>query len=78
MKQSQKKFFHIVDLDGNIDKQGAVVHCNPVSCHVTVEFFSWIDGSPNGRKTFAESEMQKWRFYESEATWRNAGDKVFA
>jgi hypothetical protein len=78
MNQSQNKFFHILDLDGKIDKQGMVVHRNHTSCHATVQFFSWIDGLPNGRQTFAESEMRNWRFYQSKSAWLKAGDRVFA
>ena len=76
MKQSDQKFFHILDQRGQIDKQGMVLSQTPD--RVTVEFFSWIDGLPNGRQTFGQAATKTWRFYQSKADWQHAGDKVFA
>ncbi len=76
MIEARQKFFHILDQHGQIDKQGMVLSRRPNQ--VTVEFFSWLDGLPNGRKTFDQSAITTWRFYESEAAWQHAGDKVFA
>jgi hypothetical protein len=76
MKQSDQKFFHIFNRRGQIDKQGMVLSCSPN--RVTVEFFSWLDGTPNGRQTFDQEATETWRFYKSEADWKHAGDKVFA
>ena len=76
MTETQKKFFHTIGKDGQIDKQGIVLSRNPG--RVTVEFFSWLTGLPNGRQTFDQSDTTAWRFYDSKAAWRNAGDKVFA
>ena len=45
---------------------------------VTVEFFSWLTGLPNGRQTFDQADISAWRFYDSKAAWQHAGDKVFA
>ena len=78
MKQSDQKFFHILDRLGQIDKQGMVLNRNPNTDRVTVEFFSWLDGTPNGRKTFDQAATKTWRFYQSKADWQHAGDKVFA
>ena len=76
MKQSDQKFFHILDQRGQIDKQGMVLSCSPD--RVTVEFFSWITGLPNGQQTFDQDAIKTWRFYQSKADWQHAGDKVFA
>ena len=76
MIKAQQKFFHTIGNDGQIDKQGVVLSRRPDQ--VTVEFFSWLDGLPNGRRTFDEESTTTWRFYESKAAWKHAGDKVFA
>jgi hypothetical protein len=76
MTKAQQKFFHILDKNGHIDKQGMVLSQNPD--RITVEFFSWLDGLPNGQKTFDQDAITTWRFYESEAAWQHAGNKVFA
>jgi len=73
---STQKFFHTLDLQGNIEKQGEVISRN--QNRITVEFFSWMDGLPNGQKSFDIEATKTWRFYESEAAWNHAGDKVFA
>ena len=78
MNETQKKFFHILDQHGLIDKQGMVLNRNLNTERVTVEFFSWLDGTPNGRQTFDQEATETWRFYKSEADWKRAGDKVFA
>ena len=75
MARRQQKFFHTLDTDGQIDKQGMVL--SQTSSQVTVEFFSWLDGLPNGKQTFGQDETMTWHFYESKAEWQNAGDKVF-
>jgi hypothetical protein len=69
-------FFHTLDKQGQIDKQGMILRQTP--CFVTVEFFSWIDGLSNGQKTFDIHDIKTWRFYQSKAAWLDAGDKVFA
>ncbi len=76
MNKSNQKFFHTINQTGQIEKQGMVLNRN--QDRVTVEFFSWIDGLPNGQKYFDPAETKTWRFYESESAWKNAGDKVFA
>jgi hypothetical protein len=76
MRETQQKFFHTLDKRGQIDKQGMVLSQNPD--RVTVEFFSWLDGLPNGQKTFDQADTTTWRFYDSKAAWQHAGDKVFA
>jgi predicted dithiol-disulfide oxidoreductase (DUF899 family) len=76
MKQTQQKFFHIIDQRGQIDKQGMVLSRS--LDRVTVEFFSWLDGTPNGRQTFDQVATETWRFYKSDTDWKHAGDKVFA
>jgi hypothetical protein len=75
MVKTGTKFFHTIKL-GQIDKQGAVVHRSPSG--LVVQFFSWIDGRPNGSKqTFDVEDANTWRFYESKAAWIEAGNKVF-
>ena len=76
MTETQQKFFHTIGKDGQIDKQGMVLSRN--TGRVTVEFFSWLTGLPNGRQTFDQSDTTAWRFHDSKAAWLNAGDKVFA
>ena len=76
MNQSDQKFFHTIDQSGKIEKQGMVLSRNPD--RVTVEFFSWITGLPNGQQTFDQAATKTWRFYESKTAWQIAGDKVFA
>ena len=76
MNQTQQKFFHIIDQRGQIDKQGMVLSRS--LDRVTVEFFSWLDGTPNGRQTFDQVATETWRLYKSESDWKHAGDKVFA
>lgn len=76
MTQTQQKFFHTLDQRGQIDKQGMVLSRSPG--RVTVEFFSWLTGLPNGRQTFDHADTTTWRFYDSKAAWQHAGDKVFA
>lgn len=76
MTQTQQRFFHTLDQRGQIDKQGMVLSRSPG--RVTVEFFSWLDGLPNGRQTFDQANTSAWRFYDSKAAWQHAGDKVFA
>ena len=76
MTASTQKFFHTINKTGQIEKQGEVLSRN--TDHVTVEFFSWIDGLPNGQKSFDIEATKTWRFYESESAWQHAGDKVFA
>lgn len=76
MTQTQQKFFHTLDQRGQIDKQGMVLSRSPG--RVTVEFFSWLTGLPNGRQTFDQADISAWRFYDSKAAWQHAGDKVFA
>jgi hypothetical protein len=78
MNETQKKFFHILDQHGLIDKQGMVLNRNPNTEQVTVEFFSWITGLSNGQQTFDQAATKTWRFYQSKADWQHAGDKVFA
>jgi hypothetical protein len=76
MTTSTQKFFHTLDSQGHIEKQGEVISRN--QNRITVEFFSWMDGLPNGQKSFDIEATKTWRFYESEAAWNRAGDKVFA
>lgn len=76
MTQTQQKFFHTIDEDGQINKQGMVL--NRSSDRVTVEFFSWMTGLPNGQQTFDQADTSTWRFYDSKSAWLSAGDKVFA
>ena len=76
MKKSQKKFFHTLNENGQINKQGMVLSQSPD--RLTVEFFSWLDGLPNGRQSFDQKDTTTWRFYNSKAAWQHAGDKVFA
>ena len=76
MTQTQQKFFHTLDQRGQIDKQGMVLSRSPG--RVTVEFFSWLTGLPNGQQTFDQADTMTWRFYDSKAAWQHAGDKVFA
>ena len=78
MIKAQQKFFHTIGKDGQIDKQGMVLSRDPKRMTVQVEFFSWIDGFPNGQQTFDQADTMTWRFYDSKAAWRHAGDKVFA
>lgn len=74
MTTNQKRFFHILDERGNINMQGFVVEIN--QSRVTVEFFSWLDGEPNGRETLDEHEMSAWRFYDSQSEWLRAADSI--
>ena len=76
MTQTQQKFFHTLDQRGQIDKQGMVLSRSPG--RVTVKFFSWLTGLPNGSQTFDQADTSAWRFYDSKAAWQHAGDKVFA
>lgn len=76
MIEARQKFFHTLDQRGQIDKQGMVLRRSPG--RVTVEFFSWLTGLPNGRQTFDQADISAWRFYDSKAAWQHAGDKVFA
>jgi hypothetical protein len=78
MRETQQKFFHTLDQRGQIDKQGMVLSRDPKRMTVQVEFFSWIDGLPNGQQTFDQVATETWRFYKSESDWKHAGDKVFA
>jgi len=71
-----KIFFHTLDKEGQIDKQGMILRQTP--CFVTVQLFSWLSGLPNGQKTFNIYDTKTWRFYESKSEWLSAGDKVFA
>jgi hypothetical protein len=76
MIETRQKFFHTIGNDGQIDKQGVFLSRSP--SRVTVEFFSWLTGLPNGRQTFDQADTMTWRFYDSKAAWQHAGDKVFA
>lgn len=76
MNESKPKFFHTINANGQIDKQGMILWANPSS--VTVQLFSWIDGRPTNRQTFERQAMNTWRFYESKAEWLKAGANVFA
>jgi hypothetical protein len=71
-----KIFFHTLDKQGQIDKQGMILRQTPG--FVTVQLFSWLSGLPNGQKTFNIHDTKKWRFYESKLEWLSAGDKVSA
>lgn len=74
MRETQKKFFHTIDKHGQIMRQGIVLRQS--QNRVTVEFFSWLTGFPNGQQTFNNDETTTWRFYESESAWRRVGDKL--
>lgn len=76
MTEATQKFFHTINQTGQIEKQGMVLNRTPD--RVTVQFFSWMTGDPNGTQTFDQSATKTWRFYESKAAWNHAGDKVFA
>jgi hypothetical protein len=75
MRQEQAKFFHTVDEDGEIDKQGVVLERG--NGRVVVELFSWITGEPTSEETFTELETARWKFYRTEKQWQDAGDKTF-
>ena len=76
MTEATQKFFHTINKTGQIEKQGMVLNRTPD--RVTAQFFSWITGDPNGTQTFEKDDTKTWRFYESQAAWNYAGDKVFA
>lgn len=76
MSTKHKRFFHTMDEYGTIDKQGVVLSNS--HGRVTVEFFSWIDGAPNGCQTFDQEDTNGWRFYDSQRSWLSAGDNVFS
>jgi len=76
MIEAQQKFFHTIGKDGQIEKQGMVLNRDPK--RMTVEFFSWLTGLPNGQQTFYQADAMTWRFYDSEAAWKHAGDKEFS
>ena len=76
MTTETKKFFHTISQTGQIEKQGMVLSRD--QDRVTVQFFSWMTGEPNGTQTLDKDATKTWSFYESKAAWNHAGDKVFA
>ncbi len=45
-----------------------------------VQWFSWLDGAPNGSQLFTKSQMSRygWTFYDNEADWHSAGQMMVA
>ncbi len=64
-------YFHTLRDDGTIEKQGVVVE-RVEEGYYLVEWFSWMDGSPNGRSLFYLAAMQHWRFYATGDEMREA------
>ena len=63
-------FFHVLK-DGKPNVQGRVVS-SAIPGWYLVEFFSWIDGGPAGRKLYELSDMKDWIFYRHETEWVEA------
>ena len=55
-------YFHTLRDDGTIEKQGIVLE-RVEEGYYLVEWFSWLDGGPNGRSLVSLAMMQHWRFY---------------
>lgn len=75
MGQTQAKFFHTLDENGEVEMQGVVLE--RAGGRVTVELFSWLTGEPVEEKTFTELETKRWKFYKTEKQWQDAGDETF-
>ena len=64
-------YFHTLRGDGSIEKQGIVLE-RVEEGYYMVEWFSWLDGDPNGRSLVSLGMMHDWRFYATGDEMRDA------
>lgn len=68
------KYFHSVE-EGKINWQGKILAELPGSMY-QIQLFSWLDGGATSQRLVTLADMRNWLFYETNAAWVAAGDKV--
>lgn len=69
------RYFHTRDDGRKGRRQGKVTSGIGPGVYL-VQWFSWLDGAPNGEAVVAAGDMVGWSFWQSVADWRDAGDDL--